>query len=512
MDRVNRVEVELRTSDTRLARAASDRVSAIWDNRVVPMMARVCDEAMPGEWVYAIDTLELDLGTIDAGQLDDVFVTRLEHALRTSLAKALARRRANDPGGAAVELLELYARTGNLPWWATTGATRETIAAQFVIAARDAEPALVRLLRRLAGDPVALNRLARTCRDREALAAVDHLVTRHAPHAAGVSNVGGRLRDLLRSIAMPEAALDHTPAPRVMADVAAAAPDVTRVRRDPDRASSNTQVADPDRTPSARDIPATSDDLDAPSTSDANASIVASVTVEAIDRAADTDPGRERAGEVRAAPVGPVAPTPTWTVPRRDPPGTTAQRSSARANDAIRSARRAVLAHVDEVYVDNAGLVIVWPFVERLFVRTGLVGDDRAFAGGQARERAIVLLDALATGQLEPFEPRLPLAKLLCGLPLDDDFELDTPVEPELLAEGERMLLAAIDRAPSFGELSVEAFRSEFLQRQGALTTRDGAWLLQVERRVSDVVLDRLPWPWTWISLPWMLDPLRVAW
>jgi hypothetical protein len=44
------------------------------------------------------------------------------------------------------------------------------------------------------------------------------------------------------------------------------------------------------------------------------------------------------------------------------------------------------------------------------------------------------------------------------------------------------------------------------------LGTRDGAWLLRVERESYDVVLDRFPWPLDWIKLPWMAVALRVEW
>ncbi len=46
----------------------------------------------------------------------------------------------------------------------------------------------------------------------------------------------------------------------------------------------------------------------------------------------------------------------------------------------------------------------------------------------------------------------------------------------------------------------------------GALGTRDGAWLLPVERRPHDTVLDRFPRSWGWVKRPWMPEPLRVEW
>ena len=50
------------------------------------------------------------------------------------------------------------------------------------------------------------------------------------------------------------------------------------------------------------------------------------------------------------------------------------------------------------------------------------------------------------------------------------------------------------------------------LRRPAVLSSRTGAWLLRVERRAEDALLERLPWSWSWIRLPWMEHPLQVEW
>ena len=60
--------------------------------------------------------------------------------------------------------------------------------------------------------------------------------------------------------------------------------------------------------------------------------------------------------------------------------------------------------------------------------------------------------------------------------------------------------------------MSIPGFRGTFLLRRGILGIRDGAWLLRVERESFDVVLDRFPWSFAWVKLPWMQAPLRVEW
>ena len=74
------------------------------------------------------------------------------------------------------------------------------------------------------------------------------------------------------------------------------------------------------------------------------------------------------------------------------------------------------------------------------------------------------------------------------------------------------MLAAAIAHAPCLGTLSIDGLRGSFLLRPGVLSTRDGAWLLRVERKAYDILLDRLPWAREWVRLPWMQAPLRLEW
>jgi hypothetical protein len=178
----------------------------------------------------------------------------------------------------------------------------------------------------------------------------------------------------------------------------------------------------------------------------------------------------------------------------------------------IAAARGGALHQLDELYVDDAGLVILWPFLGHFFLHAGLLDRDHLFVDKQAPMRAIALLSQLAMENPEPPEFRLPLAKLLCGLSPQNSFALERLPTPEQLDECERLLAAVIVHASILRDMPVASFRTTFLQRSGVLSVRDGAWLLQVERHTHDLVLDRFPWSWSWVKLPWMPNPLRVEW
>jgi len=164
-----------------------------------------------------------------------------------------------------------------------------------------------------------------------------------------------------------------------------------------------------------------------------------------------------------------------------------------------------------EVYVDNAGLVVLWPFLGQLFERLGLMTDGQ-IADRRALHRAAGLLQHLVTGDLEPAEHQLSLARVLCGMPMTEVFDFGPPVTEAEAEECINLLTAVIERAPILRDMSIAGFRGSFLIRKGALGVRDDTWLLRVERASHDVVLDRFPWGMSWVKLPWMEAPLGVEW
>jgi hypothetical protein len=159
----------------------------------------------------------------------------------------------------------------------------------------------------------------------------------------------------------------------------------------------------------------------------------------------------------------------------------------------------------------NAGLVLLWPFLKTFFTRLGLL-QDKVFRDRAAQDDAVSLLHYLSTGELEPPEYQLPLNKLLCGLEPGAPWQPQQRLDDQVLAECDGLLDALVVRAPNFGKLSHDGLRGSFLLRRGLLRAEIDGWLLRVERQTFDVLLDRLPWPISWVRLPWMQTPLQVEW
>jgi hypothetical protein len=159
--------------------------------------------------------------------------------------------------------------------------------------------------------------------------------------------------------------------------------------------------------------------------------------------------------------------------------------------------------------VDNAGVVLLHPFLPRFFDGLGVAMGDELVDPG----RALCLLHHLATGELTAPEHQLTVAKVLCGVALDEPAEAEVGLTGAETAEAIALLDAALGHWEALGSSAPDALRGEFLMRPGMLTVdADGDWLLRVEARTVDILLDRLPWGVSLIKLPWMDRLLRVQW
>ena len=168
------------------------------------------------------------------------------------------------------------------------------------------------------------------------------------------------------------------------------------------------------------------------------------------------------------------------------------------------------------VPLHSAGLILLHPYLPRLFAALGWVGDrhpqGEPFPWARLPQAA-ALLNWLATGRDEPFEYELGTVKLLLGLNPDDPL----PVAAGLLGdaereEGEALLGAVVQHWSALGKTSIDGLRLSFLQRGGLLYPAADGWLLRPQAESFDLLIDRLPWGIAIIRLPWMPRSLHTEW
>ena len=557
--RLHRLELEISTSDEPLARSVMDRLSRLHHAALESLLEQVFSElSPPGRW-DRLEHLELDLGTLQASELEQQLPQRLEAALRRALASRLPPSlplsttpllppkrpqppAATDPpetttaadlpaaGPAAdadgrqrqLELLAVFTATGSLPWWAPRH-DRHLIAAALDTALALPPPELRALLHQLAGPSgapsAALQRLlaAASPQQRPRLEA--------AIKAAQEEELEVALQEEPISAKNPEAPGEpdaNPPNPNALAHLALyastgrwppgegpgpnppqaleAALDSALALPPPELRALLRQLTGPSGEPSAalQRLLAAASPQQRPRLEAALQEVALQKALKPTEAAA-TDP------TATARPTTPAAP----------PPPLALQLPKATPLPAQQPPRQ--LSHTesdvdDELVIDGAGMVLLWPFLETLFSRLELLTQERLFGDEAQRQRAMALLGFLVDGDGDPPEWRLTLAKLLCGALPQAPFGLDAPLSDAEQTEAEALLQAVLDHAD--GRLGDDgaALRQDFLQRPGLLSARPGAWVLQVERRPGDELLDGLPWSWSWIRLPWMDDLLQVVW
>ncbi len=168
----------------------------------------------------------------------------------------------------------------------------------------------------------------------------------------------------------------------------------------------------------------------------------------------------------------------------------------------------------DEVFVNNSGIVLFWPYLTKLFQSTGVMKKS-GFLDDEKRMRALFMLQYLANGSENSPEYDLVLNKIICGMEADEPVDSFITLSEKEKGECDDLLKAVISNwisGTSLKEFSQQGFRSMFLIRDGLIHVRDATLVLKVEEKAHDILLDKLPWSVSTIKLPWMESPLFTEW
>ncbi|HLT79460.1 MAG TPA: contractile injection system tape measure protein [Cyclobacteriaceae bacterium] len=166
----------------------------------------------------------------------------------------------------------------------------------------------------------------------------------------------------------------------------------------------------------------------------------------------------------------------------------------------------------ESYFVENAGVVLFYPYLKLLLTNQGLVDQDQKFKSWEDQIKCCYLLQYLVSHDINIKEYQLVLNKVLMGVPIDSPITRmwgKGDADEEMYV---RFVRAVIDNWPGVKGTSIEGFQNSFLLRKGKLEEEEHSWLLRIERKGWDVLLERLPYPLSVIRLPWMIKPLYVQW
>jgi len=165
----------------------------------------------------------------------------------------------------------------------------------------------------------------------------------------------------------------------------------------------------------------------------------------------------------------------------------------------------------NEWMVHNAGQVLFHPFIRLLFQNLEW-SDVQGLLKDKYKVSAVQALHYANTAEDTYFEPYLLLEKFLCGIPFHQTIPSASLLTRQIKREITLMVKEVIRNWPELKNTSPAGLREAFIQRSGKLIKNESGYKLIVERKVQDVLLEKLNWNISIIKMPWQKELLFVEW
>lgn len=477
------------------------QMGELYRQHLLPVIDRCCSRWSPPGARHQIDRLEIDLGKVDLERIDNDWIRQAAERIERELTQALQQTRKEaqaTPLASATELLKLFLKTGVLPWWADGGApdVLEKAMEEALAGGTSAEAFFRGLKTDLLHQGVGARRLIQAFSDDLLL----RLTLRLHPARRWEDSLISGMRAYLSQRVMDWIVVRRSFWPAVWGGLAlpllpdqqaewiwaelrqrnllpADAPAYWREVEGSGKRETTGNHEPPEQPFSATEQNQGGEEAESDDSSTHDQRLNEPISPEAHDT--------HRALSLSSDAVAEKGETPGGLPGSENEP--------------------------EELYLYNAGLVLLAPFLPRSFEQLGWTEENR-FLSSELALIAVTWLQYLCDGQGEPPEYQLVLNKILCGLPPDALYEPPRALSAEERQAADELLAAALEQAPGLGLTTIDGLRGSFLLRRGILRPSGNHWLLHVEAETYDIVLSRVPWPFQVVVLPWMEAPIRVDW
>ena len=166
----------------------------------------------------------------------------------------------------------------------------------------------------------------------------------------------------------------------------------------------------------------------------------------------------------------------------------------------------------DTILINNAGLIILWPFFYRLFDKCGFI-IDKEFKDDESVQKSILMMQYLVTGSTEFKEHELVLNKILCGVPSNSFVDIELEIDSVHLELCESLLSGVLKNWEKLSNSTIETLRTTFLMREGILNQNEELdFNLKVVKGPFDMLIETIPWNISIIQTTFMKNRLIVDW
>ena len=167
---------------------------------------------------------------------------------------------------------------------------------------------------------------------------------------------------------------------------------------------------------------------------------------------------------------------------------------------------------IGRIPIENGGLILLYPFLCPFFQRLDFLNKDNQFKSVKKQIRAVHLLQYMTGTKTKHFDHNLSFCKILCGL---NPFSAICPAFRATLNEQTEvndLLQSVINHWSILGNTSVYSFQETFIRRYGLLEQNEKDWIIRMENRGVDVLLEDLPWDIHLTALPWNKYLIFTEW
>lgn len=455
---VNSLQFHLTCRDEWLAFNLRQNFAHTLQDQIAEIIDRVCSEQVGEQESVRIERIQVDMGTFTAHALSSsfrpVFLQKFEQALTEQLSKIPPTSVKTSAASPEEDLLEYFLQYGRLPWW-TSGT--------------DFDPATISAA--LIQEPD--NRLKQ-------------FFTKNKTSAAIWARAAWQLNDTAKN--------------RLIAlfdELAAAQQTFTVWRGELEPAAGNDQPGSGTQATVQTWIL-----LHAPDIFNADGQAPALWKLFSLHAPELVQPANKEASTQLNNQLRSIATKNNWPLEAAKPAASPA---------AVTGITAATTDPEIRYTTQHAGLMLLMPFLKQLFTQLGL-WSDQEWTSRDAQFKAVHLLQYLATGELTPPEYTLTLEKICCGLAVSMPVPLSVTLEETDINEATSLLQSVIEHWKSLKHTSVSGLRETFLKREGILTKKDNDWLLRIERKTVDVLLDNIPWGFAIARQPWSREVIFVEW
>ncbi|UXX77741.1 contractile injection system tape measure protein [Reichenbachiella carrageenanivorans] len=169
-------------------------------------------------------------------------------------------------------------------------------------------------------------------------------------------------------------------------------------------------------------------------------------------------------------------------------------------------------ALASSVFIRNAGLVLLGPYLPMLLERAGLLDEKKMLNDEQHKIKAIEWFHYLVFGTEEMEEYDALLSKILTNLPISVSLPSKISLSDSDKEMCNGLLQAVVSNWTVNKSSSVANLRGSFLIREGKLTNEEAQYTLVVEEKGYDMLLDKVPWSFRLIKYKWMDKAVFVDW